>query len=174
MPFYKITDAKAVEAINNEIVKSNQLIDSMLNMAKEHGFDQISIYDSLRFGINLRGFMLSNDNKTIDGTKWKSAVTNQGRIYTPKKSNKPFYRTIKEQYENFTNPNFSYDNLIAIYSKVYAPFKTYIYDDRSNSSTVVYLETSQLLEQPTDVVKEVLSDEFKAAYKRNQELSKEV
>jgi len=173
MAFYKITDPATVETINNEIKRSNELTDSMLKMAKEHGFQEIVIYDSLRHGITLNGFMVDNDDTVVDLTKWKSRVTASGTVYTPKKTNKAFYREIKEQYEYFLDPKFSYSLLISTYSKVYAPFKTYIYDEQADGTAIVYLETPQLLEQPTDVVIEVLSAEFKAAYERQKVANEE-
>lgn len=173
MAFYKITDPATVEIINNEIKRSNELTDSMLKMAKEHGFQEIVIYDSLRYGINLHGFMVGSDDIVVDRTKWKSTATHRGDVYTPKKTNKAFYREIKEQYEYFLDPKFSYSLLISTYSKVYAPFKTYVFDEQADGTAIVYLETPQLLEQPTDVVIEVLSAEFKAAYERQKLANKE-
>ena len=90
MAFYKITDPATVETINNEIKRSNELTDSMLKMAKEHGFQEIVIYDSLRYGINLHGFMVGSDDIVVDRTKRKSTSSHRGAVYTPKKTNRAY------------------------------------------------------------------------------------
>lgn len=160
MPFYKVTDKEIIKQINQGIQQKTQRINEMLDFAKRLGFDWVAYSDTKTLGIWLSGFG-TNDPEQVDSTKYKRFVKKDVRTqFIPKKSNRKFYATIKEEYEKLTAVCFDYEPILKpigganwhSINDVYYDDDTLVFDcdsevDVTCSQEIITAEYNTLVEQ---------------------------
>lgn len=159
MAFYKITDQEIIAKVTEYRDLRISILDKMRQLATKYGFESACYADHRELGLWLAGFVIK-DTKELDNSKWKWFVRKDGYFQvSPKKSNRKFYKELKDEYEYLVDTPFRYDEQLKLLDKVnwLAVKDIYFADD------AIFFETDFLLSNTHDYVQEILSSEFNKA-----------
>lgn len=162
MAYYKTTDPETVKAVNLAFEQKKQKFDEMDDLAKKYGFGNACYCDHRELGMWLSGFIVA-DPTPLDPTKWKWFKRKDGYYQVnPKKSNRKFYKEIKQEYERLHDVCFDYEPPLRLLAGAnWLAVKDIVLRDDA-----IYFDTDYVLTEPPTHVVEIVSGEFLAIKKK--------